>query len=86
MTLSQTITMAYDLSIDGFINGEKFTRDRFINQVKSLMRDSDSYIFQIALPDGWWFCKITRGNWGYDLIVPDNREQESRLLDKLFHR
>lgn len=47
------------------------------------MRGSDRYIFQIALPDGEWFCEITRGSYGYDLYVPETREQEAHLIDLL---
>lgn len=83
MTLANAINSAYDMAIGGFVNGEKFTRAQFAEMVSKIMQCGDDCVFQLALPDGWWFCKIISGSWGYDLIVPDTREDEAGIIAKL---
>ena len=44
--------------------------------------DTKSFIFELALPDGWWHCKIVKyadRPDGYDYYIPETREQEKRL-------
>ena len=85
MTRQEVAKMVMDLAVGGFVNREKFTYKRIDDTFKALLREPRSqYIFEIALPDGWWYCQATRDVWGYDLYVPDTREQEQYLIDKLY--
>lgn len=82
MTLHDTCSQLHALSVGGYINGEKFTADRFHNWAKALFRgNSDRLVFEIALPDGRWYGTITRlpnGEFGW--YIPETREQEKRIL------
>ena len=91
MTLHEVVNQVYALSVAGYINREKFTKKRLFDYCKSLLRDGthnaipNSVALEIALPDGWWFMLVQRwprGN-GYDYYIPDTREQEKVIKEKL---
>lgn len=84
MTLKDLTDMTYDLALGHYINGEKFTRDELHDCLKHWLCKSDSsYVGTITLPDGEWYVRFLRHNHYYDLYVPDTREQESMLIQKL---
>ena len=37
-------------------------------------------VMEIALPDGRWFFTINRYGDGYDYTIPNNRDEEARIL------
>ncbi len=88
MTLTSTVSSLVRLSVDGHFNREKFTADRLRKQLAAMVREKgDSYIGEIALPDGWWFFEVFRFSDaadGWDYYLPETREQEARLKAKLF--
>ena len=90
MTIKEVATQLYNLSVDGHINGEKFTKSQFIDAVRAWMHGNyKSYIGEIYLPDGIWLFKITK--WadrpdGYDYYIPDTKEQNDALWNKLLMR
>jgi len=93
MTLSETTKQIYDLSIAGYINGEKFTYGRFHSYIKSMMQpgteNCNRVIFEIVLPDGRWLAKITRYGEkpdNYDYYIPETRQQEEYLKNELYGR
>ena len=84
MTFTDTINQIYDLTIAGFINGEKFTKTEFKEALKHWLLAKNSYIIEISLPDGRWLCKISKfANGEYDYFLPETREQEKRLYAEL---
>lgn len=85
MTLTEVSKMTYNLTIAGYVNGLKFKSAGELKKSmeKWLSKDTDSYICELVLPDGRWFCRlIRRGNY-YDLYVPDTREQENQIMNEL---
>lgn len=93
MTLKETAKRLFDQAIGGYFNGEKFTEKRLYDTIVSGMKNCEynaiknAYVMQIALPDGWWYCKVTKyGNKAdeYDYYIPETREQEQKLKDKFF--
>lgn len=86
MTLSNIARQLYNSSVGGFFNREKFSEERLLNYLSSMMRTGNSLVMEIALPDGWWFFTVTRyakGRDGFDYMIPDTREQESRITAAL---
>jgi hypothetical protein len=85
MTLQDITEQAMQLAVGGYINGEKFTAKRMRDTFSRMLDTANSeYIFEVSMPDGRWFCKAVRRDFGYDLIVPDSREQEQQIKDELF--
>jgi len=85
MTLTEVSKMTYDLTIAGYVNDVKFSSYKELKTAIShwLYKNIDSYICQLVLPDGRWFCKLSRNGNYYDLYVPDTREQETSLVSEL---
>lgn len=91
MTIKEITNQLYDLSVGGYFNKEKFTKQRLYNQIKSLFRgstrklaDHPVIVQQIALCDGWWFFYIIEYAKGeFDYFLPDTREQEKRVISIL---
>ena len=92
MTLNEiSKELVNELSVDGFINREKFTASRLNDYLKSLFKGSlklkDKAILEIALPDGWWYMSVVRYSGkpdGYDYYIPDTRGEEKTLIESLF--
>ena len=43
------------------------------------------WIFEAALPDGWWYISVSKfdnGEYGY--FIPETREQEDKLKHQLY--
>lgn len=84
MTLRDITNQAMYLAVAGYINGEKFTKAQLYDLFsKMLYKNPSQYIFEVSMPDGRWYCKATRDWYGYDLYVPDNREQEAYIKAEL---
>ena len=87
MTLKEACTRVHKLALAGYINGEKFTADRFYRQTASLFQDREAPCqvwFTIAQPDGWWYSTINQYRKGeFDWTIPESREQEARIKDAL---
>lgn len=85
MTLHEISTQLHSLSVGGFFNREKFSRDRLESQLRYAFLDAPAgsrYVIEIALPDGWWYCSIYHYGTGrdqFDYCIPDNREQEAKI-------
>lgn len=89
MTLTQVSAQLFDLSLLGYFNGEKFTKEQITNAIKHWMATGKSYIGEIALPDGRWNFEIVRYSDkadGFDYYIPETREQNERLAQKLMSR
>jgi len=91
MTLTQAADQLYNLSLGGYFNREKFTADGWRKHVKALMRNPETLkipntlVQEIALGDGWWLfsiCYIPSSN-EYGWVIPETREEEQRLKDRL---
>lgn len=86
MTITSITNQLFTLSLGGFFNGEKFTRQQLNHHIANAMRTGDKYIMEIALPDGKWLFQISR--WsdkpdGFDFFIPETREQETHLWKTL---
>lgn len=89
MTIHEIAHQLYNLSIDGFINGEKFSRRELEDAIKRWMTNPEKlripnrYVIEISLRDGRWFATIDKVPGGYDYTIPDTREEEARLIEQL---
>lgn len=84
MTLTEVTNQIYDLTIAGYINGEKFTRKQFKEAVKHWFLTGKKFIIEVSLPDGRWLCKIIKlSNDEWDYFLPETRKQEERLYSEL---
>lgn len=89
MTLREVASQLFDLSVAGYINGEKFTKSQFSDALSHWMLTGNSYIGEIALPDGRWHFEVSRFSGkasGCDYYIPETREQDKRLSGKLMAR
>lgn len=85
MTKQDIINQLYDLSVAGYFNGEKFTKSCLDKYISNMLKTSDRLIMNISLPDGRWYFQIRRFDDNeYDYYIPDNREQEQKIINKLF--
>ncbi len=88
MTLHDVSSQLYALSLDGFFNHERFTMKRLHDTLTAHMREAqfnaipNTFVMEIALPDGWWFFTVNKYGAEYDYWIPDTREQEKALLDR----
>lgn len=89
MTIKEVSNQLHDISVDGFFNGEQFTKTELLNYLKSVFRpecNTSRWVMEIALPDGRWFFSITRfsdSSDGFDYFIPDTREQEKSVINFL---
>ena len=85
MTLNEVTNSVYNLSVAGYFNGEKHSREWLHNYIKTFTRSiGKSYIFEISMPDGRWFMSVVQYAAGeYDYYIPDTRDQERLLKQKL---
>ncbi len=94
MTLHDITTQLHNMT-KGHINGECFSRQALESNLHRWMRGCEnnaiqnSYILEVELADGKWLCevhKFAESSDGYDYYIPDTREQEARIWDKLTKR
>jgi hypothetical protein len=82
MNIKELTNQLYELSVGGYFNGEKFTKERLITYITNMFKTGNRLVMNIALPDGRWYFKITKfANDEYDYIIPDTREQEQKIKD-----
>lgn len=87
MTLRTISDQLFSLSLGGYFNGEKFSRQELTHYIANMFRTGTRLIGEICLPDGRWFFKITKyadTPDGYDYFIPTTREQEELLKEELF--
>ena len=89
MTIHQLSTQLHNLSVAGYFNGEKFTKRQLENYIAGAFRPGTSLkagnrlVMEIALPDGRWYFTVNRFSQepdGFDYTIPDDRDQEARIL------
>lgn len=92
MTIHDVTSQLHSLSVGGYFNGEKFTVKQLQNCIADAFRSettlaiAHTWVMEISLPDGRWLCAIEHYNDksdGFDYTIPESREQESRLFDRL---
>ena len=92
MTLHDVSTQLYNLTLGGFVNGEKFTKQQLEANLRRWMREPERLkiknrlVIEICLQDGRWLATVDRFDDtpdGYDYYIPDTREQEQKLKDLL---
>ena len=88
MTIHETASQLYDLSVGGYFNGEKFTKRQLESYIANAFRPNvtlkagNRLVMEIALRDGRWYFTVNRFSDkpdGFDYTIPDNREQESHI-------
>ena len=81
MTVKELTNQLFDLSVAGYFNGEKFTKERLNTYITNMFKTGQRLVMNIALPDGRWYFYINKYNDNdYDYVIPDTREQEERIL------
>lgn len=83
MTLHDVSCQLYDLSLDGFFNHEKFSKQRLYNMLTAHMREAqcntlhNAFLMEIALQDGWWYFTVNKHISGreveYSYFIPQTR-------------
>ena len=88
MTKLELTTQLRNLSVDGYFNGEKFTKERFNTYIGKMCRNvGDKLFMEISLPDGRWLFRITHcGDGEWDYYIPNTREQEAKLTAELLRK
>ena len=85
MTIKEVINQVYGLSINGYFNRERFSKTEFNTLIRTMFKNGNNYICEIALPDGWWYMKIMKlQNHEYDYYIPDTRDQEQIIIKQLY--
>ena len=82
MTRNQMADMIWKHSVEHKLNGQKNTKSNIRYWFKRMFTNGKrNVLFTMEFPDGEWMCMaIHDRSFGYDYIVPDNREQEYNLL------
>lgn len=92
MTLREISTQLHSISVGGYFNREKFTRQQLHSYIAGMFREGvklsieNTLVMEIALRDGWWYFTVTRwgdGPDGYDYYIPDTREESNRIIERL---
>lgn len=90
MTFNEIVHQIYNLPkpLPCYINGVQFKSENELRTAFKawLRKQDDQFIYEQCLPDGRWFCKITKSGNFYDYYVPDTRAQENRLISELFQK
>lgn len=84
MTIREISNQLCDISVHHRVNG--LTRRKLETFLRHRMEHSDRVLMRAEAPDGAWYVLIGRfGNRRdeYDYTIPDNREAEKRMLDRL---
>jgi len=88
MTKAELVNQIYGLSVAGYFNSEKFTKERLNTYISKMCRNvGDKLYMEISLPDGRWLFKITHyaaSDWDY--FIPDTREQEAKLTAEFLRK
>lgn len=87
MTIREVSNQLYSLSMKGYFNGERFTKDQLYGLLQAMFRTGTQYIGQITMPDGRWWFKVTKfsnGEYGYH--IPETKEQNKALGQELIDR
>ncbi len=83
MTLKELTTQLHSLT-KGHINGESFTVTELQAVIAKWLQTGNSYILEAKLPDGNWLCEISKNPaYGYGYFLPETRNQEKWLYEKL---
>lgn len=92
MTIYELSTQLHNSSVGGYFNGQKFSRRELERYIRLSFRPEVSLklgnrlVMEIALPDGRWFFTVNRysdASDGFDYTIPEDREQEAKLLSLL---
>lgn len=88
MTIYELTNQLHSLSVAGYFNGEKRTEKWLRTYIQAMFRSGvNSLVMEIALPDGRWLFEVDRWREGghdqYGYTIPETRDQENRLYEKL---
>ena len=83
MTLKEVVGQVHGMAVDGTFNGQNFTKKELEFYLSNLFRVSNKVFMTVVLPDGEWVFRVNKLSDGYDYVLPDNREQEKRLVREL---
>lgn len=93
MTIHEVATQVHRLAVDHRINGMKVTKQWLESYLNKMMRSADqnkilnSVVMDIELRDGDWLFEVFRYSDapdGYDYDIPDSREEERQIINRLF--
>lgn len=88
MTIYELTNQLHNLSVGGYFNGKKQSEKQLRTYIQSMFRaGGSSLIMEISLPDGRWLFQINQweecNHYQYNYYIPETREQEKQLYDKL---
>lgn len=85
MTIREISRQLHSLSVGGYFNRQKVSAAWLEHYISNMFRvGCPSLIMEVALPDGWWYFKITKYPGGFDYFIPESRKQEARLKAEIF--
>lgn len=58
MTLTEITIQIHDLTVDGQINGERFSRQELAAYIHGMLRTGNELCIETRLPDGPHYCRI----------------------------
>ena len=82
MTLNEMADSGYYNSVNHYLNGKKTTQANCRYWFNRMFNGKNKVMFSMSFPDGDWLCLAEDGSWGYGVTVPDDREQEERLMKR----
>lgn len=89
MTKGEVYKQVYDLSVHGNFNHQKWSFLKFKDYCNEKFNDDkrNSIFVEILLPDGWWYCAITRlkikNEIIWDYFIPDTKEEQDRMYGEI---
>ena len=82
MTKQDVVNQLYELSHD-FNGMDDVSKSWLKEYIDTCGYDDGNVYLVIKLPDGEWFMEVSKHSFGWDYYIPDTREEEDRLWDKL---
>lgn len=92
MTVHEIAQQLHKLTFGGHINGEKFSKTELEHALRIWLRDADhnkipgKVVIEVCLADGRWLATVEKFGKSadeYDYWIPDTRDQEKRIWDRL---
>jgi len=89
MTIHEVAAQLHSLSVAGYFNGEKFSKQQLESYIARSFRPEvhlkagNRLVMEIALRDGRWYFTVDRfadRPDGFDYTIPDDREQEAHII------
>lgn len=78
---SQLCSLSHDCRFNGVKRSVKSLETYISTMFRTPLRGGNKLVMDISLPDGGWYFYIIQYAPGeFDYFIPDNREQEKRVI------